>query len=71
MPSYEYECRHCGHAFETTRRVEERDQPQPCPQCESTRVERKLSSYAIGRIAPSAPGCSPSKAASCPNAGLG
>jgi len=71
MPSYEYECRKCGKAFEKMRKVEERDTPLPCPQCESTRVERKLSAFVAGRVAPSMTGCSPEKAANCGNAGFG
>ncbi len=71
MPSYEYHCHKCGHTFETMRRVEERDQPLPCPECESTRVERKLSAFVAGRVTSSSSGCSPEKAASCGNAGFG
>lgn len=71
MPSYEYECRKCGHAFEMMRKVEERDRQLPCPKCESTRVERKLSAYVTGRVASTPSGCSPEKAASCGNAGFG
>lgn len=35
MPTYVYECRLCGHAFELDQRVEERDDPiaDGCPQC--------------------------------------
>ena len=71
MPSYEYECRKCGHAFEATRKVEERDEPVACPVCSSTRARRKLSAFATGRIAPATPGCSPARAANCGNAGFG
>lgn len=71
MPSYEYECRKCNHAFETMRKVEERDEPLPCPRCESVRVERKLSAYVTGRVASTPPGCTPQKAANCGNAGFG
>ena len=71
MPSYEYDCRKCGLVFEMMRKVEERDQPLPCPQCESIRVERKLSAYVSGRVTSSAPGCSPERAANCGNAGFG
>jgi hypothetical protein len=53
------------------RKVEERDQPIPCPECKSTGAERKLSAYVTGRVSTSTPGCSPSKAANCPNAGFG
>jgi putative FmdB family regulatory protein len=71
MPSYEYECRQCGHAFETMRKVDERDKPLPCPKCASARVERKLSMYVTGRTAQAGPGCPPERAAQCGNAGFG
>jgi putative FmdB family regulatory protein len=71
MPSYEYECRKCGTSFEEMRKVEERDKQLPCPSCESTRVERKLSAFVAGRVAPSTSGCTPEKAANCGNAGYG
>ena len=71
MPSYEYDCRKCGQVFEAMRKVDDRDKPLPCPECESTRVERKLSAYVSGRVASSTTGCSPEKAASCGNAGFG
>jgi putative FmdB family regulatory protein len=32
MPVYDYECADCG-AFETTRRIAERDDPATCPNC--------------------------------------
>jgi putative FmdB family regulatory protein len=71
MPSYEYQCQKCGHGFEAMRKVDERDEPLPCPECKSSRVERKLSAYAVGRGAQAGPGCSPEKAARCGNAGFG
>ncbi|TGQ49811.1 zinc ribbon domain-containing protein, partial [Mesorhizobium sp. M4B.F.Ca.ET.211.01.1.1] len=39
MPVYDYTCAECGH-FETVRRIAERDEPAPCPQCgnEAARV---------------------------------
>ncbi|MDR5738352.1 MULTISPECIES: zinc ribbon domain-containing protein [unclassified Caballeronia] len=35
MPVYDYECARCG-AFETVRRIAERDEPAPCPECGET-----------------------------------
>ncbi len=32
MPVYDYECADCG-AFETVRRIAERDEPAACPDC--------------------------------------
>lgn len=33
MPLYEYRCRDCGHRFEAMRRMSERTDPLPCPDC--------------------------------------
>lgn len=38
MPVYDYECAECG-AFETVRRIAERDDPVSCPRC-GTSAER-------------------------------
>ncbi|MEM5288712.1 zinc ribbon domain-containing protein [Paraburkholderia sabiae] len=38
MPVYDYECADCG-AFETVRRIAERDEPAACPRC-GTSAER-------------------------------
>ncbi|MEI6002854.1 zinc ribbon domain-containing protein [Paraburkholderia bengalensis] len=32
MPVYDYACAECG-AFETVRRIAERDEPAECPRC--------------------------------------
>ena len=36
MPTYDYVCDACDHAFEQTRMISERDQPisEPCPKCQ-------------------------------------
>ena len=36
MPTYDYVCDACNHAFEQTRMISERDQPisEPCPKCQ-------------------------------------
>jgi len=42
MPTYEYECRDCGHAFERFQGINE-DPIDTCPECEG-RVRRLISS---------------------------
>ena len=44
MPIYEYQCRQCGHGFETLVRGSE--QPS-CPACHSSDIERLLSSFGV------------------------
>lgn len=42
MPTYEYECTHCGHNFETTQKIT--DKPlSSCPRC-GKRIKRLISS---------------------------
>jgi putative FmdB family regulatory protein len=43
MPIYEYDCRQCGHAFETL--VRSGSAPE-CPGCRSTDLAKKLSVFA-------------------------
>lgn len=43
MPIYEYDCRQCGHAFETL--VRSGSEPE-CPGCRSTDLAKKLSVFA-------------------------
>ncbi len=45
MPLYEYQCRACGHGFETL--VRGSDRPA-CPACHSADIERLLSSFGVG-----------------------
>jgi putative FmdB family regulatory protein len=44
MPLYEYQCRACGHLFETLVRGSE--QPS-CLRCQSSDIERLLSSFGV------------------------
>jgi putative FmdB family regulatory protein len=44
MPIYEFQCRACGHGFETLVRGSE--QPS-CPTCGSQDIERLLSSFGV------------------------
>jgi putative FmdB family regulatory protein len=42
MPTYEYKCRACGHAFERFQRIS--DSPvRTCPECRKRKVERLIS----------------------------
>ncbi len=43
MPTYEYRCRACGHAFDRFQKMS--DSPvRTCPSCRKRRVERLISS---------------------------
>ncbi len=45
MPIYEYECRECRTSFELFMRSDTR---VACPSCDSAKVVRKLSLFAVG-----------------------
>jgi putative FmdB family regulatory protein len=45
MPMYDFECKACGHTFETIARLDERP---ACPSCQSADTERLMSAPAIG-----------------------
>jgi putative FmdB family regulatory protein len=42
MPTYEYECRACGHAFEREQRIHE-DPIKTCPRCRKDEARRLIS----------------------------
>lgn len=42
MPTYEYECRACGHEFEREQRISE-DPVRKCPRCGKDEVRRLIS----------------------------
>ena len=46
MPMYEYECKKCGHKFETL--VQSSEEKPKCEKCGSTRLEKLLSTFAAG-----------------------
>lgn len=58
MPTYEYQCRKCSHAFETIKRIDDRDLPcgEPCPACRKLEVERGISVPVMGVDATLGPG---------------
>lgn len=42
MPTYDYQCDKCGHAFERVQRITE-DPVKTCPECKARKVKRLLS----------------------------
>jgi len=58
MPTYEYQCKRCKHAFEDIKKIDDRDLPcsAPCPQCGKRGVERGISVPVMGADATVGPG---------------
>ena len=58
MPTYEYQCRKCKHAFEDIKRIDDRDAPcaAPCPACGKRGVERGISVATMGVDSTKGPG---------------
>jgi len=58
MPTYEYQCRACQHAFEDIQKIADRDTPcsEPCPQCRRRKVVRGISVPVMGADANVGPG---------------
>jgi putative FmdB family regulatory protein len=44
MPMYEYKCKKCGMEYEELVSLDSKELP-PCPVCNSTRVEKKMSVF--------------------------
>ena len=57
MPIYEFRCATCGERFEALLSPTERAKAR-CPSCGAVRIERQLSTFAVGKtsVAGSAPG---------------
>lgn len=66
MPMYDYQCPHCGEAFEELRPMAERD-TAACPRCGKT-AEKQLSNFFTGGSRASS---APSRGGSCDIGGLG
>lgn len=46
MPTYDYHCAACNHAFSRTESVAAHERAKvTCPKCKSTKVERTLSPF--------------------------
>jgi putative FmdB family regulatory protein len=61
MPIFEYTCKECNHEFETL--VFGKEKPD-CPKCHSTRLEPKLSVFAVSAVS-AAPARSTGPCGSC------
>jgi len=44
---YEYKCTTCLHEFEATRKMDDRDKPIDCPECEAKNARRLISAPAF------------------------
>lgn len=58
MPTYEYQCKQCRHAWEDIQKIADRDAPcaAPCPACRKRGVERGISVPVMGADATAGPG---------------
>jgi putative FmdB family regulatory protein len=48
MPTYEFKCVNCGHDFEVTAHIADRDKKAVCPQCGSRDVTTVFGAFAVG-----------------------
>ena len=55
MPIYEYRCADCAKTFEKLRSLRDSDQDVHCPECESDKVERLLSGFAMAALSGAPP----------------
>lgn len=60
MPLFEYRCKECGHVTEFLEKADTKGQHK-CEQCGSTKTDKALSAFAVGKG-----GSSESAGASCP-----
>lgn len=60
MASYDLICDECGHDFEVFRQGFLKDEDRMCPDCGSTEVRQKFSSFLSGIGGSSGGGCAPS-----------
>jgi putative FmdB family regulatory protein len=65
MPIYEYRCQDCGAKFSLFQRMGADQEGLTCPKCESSNVDRLLSSFA------SSSSSSAGSGGSCPSGGSG
>jgi putative FmdB family regulatory protein len=49
MPTYDFRCGSCGHAFEVTAHIADRDARAVCPKCGSRQVKTVFGSFAVGK----------------------
>ena len=64
MPIFEYRCTACGGRFEAL--LPKADPVSPrCPRCGAARVERLLSTFAVGRSRAGTPASGPCGSSDC------
>lgn len=66
MPIYEYACPQCGHEFEALVRS---DTVPACPQCQSTRLDKKLSVFATAAATAEPAAAAPGPCGACGHPG--
>ena len=62
MPIFEFVCKECDQEFEELIKGTEQ---VVCPTCSSSKLEKKLSGFAVAVAAPSFPGAMPAPCANC------
>jgi len=65
MPLYDYQCTECDNKFSELRKISEKDDEIACPNCNSLKNEKQLTTFAYNSSIKSA-GCP--TAPSCPSA---
>lgn len=64
MPIFEYQCQDCGHVMEVLVSSSNAKKPA-CEQCQSKKVTKKMSGFAVGQAKPTQAACD-----SCPSGGM-
>ncbi|WP_155477807.1 FmdB family zinc ribbon protein [Heliobacterium mobile] len=74
MPTYDFECTHCGHRFSEMVAYSKRSEV-PCPECGKADAKIRLTGFFVGKSSPKSPcgpgGCSLPSPSGCPGAGCG
>jgi putative FmdB family regulatory protein len=64
MPVFEYRCAACGGRYEALLSSADQASP-PCPRCGGARVERLISTFAVGRSQAGTPASGPCGSTDC------
>ncbi len=70
MPLYDFKCKECGHKFEKLVFKEEEIKEIKCPKCQSSNIEKLLTSFKIGGSESSSSSCSSCSSGSCSTCGI-
>ena len=71
MPIYEYICKKCSHQFELLRLSSNGFTDVACPECGSSKAEKKLSTFSAAVSGSSPAGCNESACPAPPMGGCG